>query len=116
MGSSLLVLIIQNKTSEHWHLTYIIRRIKRLLGNLESIKLIYGDQNSVADRMAKKAHRFQERHCFFRTQDHQVVVLKLIIFDRLEKRNMTYNTPYFVLTTKYPNENKIRKFWYLWSK
>lgn len=63
--AALIVKMINGEIPTNWKYTYWIRRVKRLLSNFDTIRLILREQNMAADSLAKLAVGMNEKEEFY---------------------------------------------------
>lgn len=77
-----VITMVRNMSQILWRYVYLIRRIKSVFPNFGSVKLIFREQNMVADQFAKTALGSSEKKEFFTGQDIPQKIKKLIFLDR----------------------------------
>lgn len=56
IDSAMAFNMITRRTIEAWKYEFLVRRVRRLLTGFNGLKLVYREQNGVADSLAKWAH------------------------------------------------------------
>lgn len=83
--------MIVHRIPAQWHVVYLLWQIRKLLGVPWNINLIYGEQNRVADQLAKVAHGIFSCIGFFRIKNLPIHVQKAIFYARIGLPNFRSN-------------------------
>lgn len=61
----------------------MVRRVKAILQEFGNVRIIFREQNKVANQVAKSALGASEKNEFFRARDLSLISQKLIFLDRI---------------------------------
>lgn len=83
VDAAMVIHMLKDKETVQWKYVYILRRVKAFMSSLDTVRLIYREQNMAADKLAKSAVGGSMKQEFFSINEIPRSVQKIIFLNRI---------------------------------